>query len=135
MQTDHTGSCHCGAIGFTYSTGIQPDCWSIRSCQCSFCRAHGALSTSDPAGRIAFIASKPESLQKYRFGLRTADFLVCRDCGVYIGAVIESSDNAFGIINVRTLRETPPKLAETAAIKAEVHIHDATVTANNRAGV
>ena len=116
MQTDYTGSCHCGAIGFTYRTGIRQEQWSIRACQCSFCRAHDALSTSDPAGQIAFSASRPESLQKYRFGLKTADFLLCRECGVYIGAVIASAGNMFGIVNVHALDESPTNVAETAPV-------------------
>lgn len=116
MPNDFTGSCHCGAIGFTFRTAIELPDWSIRACQCSFCRAHDAQSTSDPAGQISFIASRLESLQKYRFGLRTADFLLCRECGVYIGAVIASAGNAFGIVNVRALKETPDDLANIATI-------------------
>ncbi len=116
MQTDYAGSCYCGAIGFTYRSGIKPERWSIRACQCSFCRAHDALSTSDPAGQIAFVASRPAMLRKYRFGLMTADFLLCKDCGVYIGAVIESSGGAYGIVNVHALQETPTNLAATAPI-------------------
>lgn len=116
MQTDYTGSCHCGAIGFTYRSSVKPERWSIRACQCSFCRAHDALSTSDPAGKITFVASRPEKLRKYRFGLMTADFLLCKHCGVYIGAVIASSGSVFGIINVHALEETPANLAATAPI-------------------
>ena len=100
----------------SFGTGIEPPGWSIRACQCSFCRTHDALSTSDPAGQITFVASRPESLQKYRFGLRTADFLLCRECGVYVGAIIESAGRAFGIVNVHALQETPDDLAEVAAI-------------------
>ena len=116
MQTDYSGSCHCGAIGYTYRTGIKPEQWSIRACQCSFCRAHDALSTSDPAGQIAFVASKPELLKEYRFGLKTADFLLCGNCGVYIGAVLASAGSVFGIVNVHVLKVTPANLAATAAI-------------------
>lgn len=116
MPTDFNGSCHCGAIGFTLRTRVEPANWSIRACQCSFCRAHDALSTSDPAGEISFATSNPDRLQKYRFGLRTADFLLCRECGVYIGAVIETDGRAFGIVNVHALDETPDDLAATAPI-------------------
>ena len=116
MQTDFTGTCHCGAIGFIYRTALEPDRWSVRACQCSFCRAHDALSTSDPDGDLAFTASKPALLQKYRFGLKTADFLLCRECGVYIGALIETDGKAFGIINIHALQEPPAKLAPTAPI-------------------
>ena len=116
MHTEYTGSCHCGAIGFLYQTAIEPDQWSIRACQCSFCRTHDALSTSDPGGNMSFTAAKPELLQKYRFGLMTADFLLCRECGVYIGALIETDGKAFGIVNVHALKDTPANLAPTAPI-------------------
>jgi hypothetical protein len=114
MNIDYAGTCHCGAIGFTYRTSIEPERWSIRACQCSFCRAHDALSTSDPAGQISFTAARPDLLQKYRFGLKTADFLLCRACGVYIGAVIDTASGAFGIVNVHALSKAPGNLGATA---------------------
>jgi len=43
---------------------------------------------------------------RYRFGLETADFLVCGKCGVYIGAMIESPDGAFVTLNLNAL-ESP----------------------------
>lgn len=116
MSASYTGSCHCGAIGFSLSTNVAPANWSIRACQCSFCRAHDALSTSDPAGEITFDASNADMLRKYRFGLRTADFLLCRECGVYIGAVIETDNGTFGIVNVHALKELPENLAATTPI-------------------
>ena len=108
---EYAGSCHCGAIGFAYHTDLRPARWSVRACQCSFCRAHDALSTSDPAGRLHFTASSPDQLQRYRFGLGTADFLLCRNCGIYIGAAIESPNGCFGIINTHALRDPPEGLA------------------------
>ncbi|MFQ5547672.1 MAG: GFA family protein [Woeseia sp.] len=108
-----TGSCHCGGIGFRYQTDIAPENWSIRACQCSFCQAHDALSTSDPAGLIEFTADDADLLVRYRFGLKTADFLLCRRCGVYIGALIDTGHGKFGIINTHALAETPDNLAAT----------------------
>ena len=116
MGEIYEGSCHCGAIGYSYQTAIAPRNWSIRACQCSFCLAHDALSTSDSNGLIDFQAHHPEALQKYRFGLLTADFLLCRTCGVYIGAAIETEHGSFGIINVHTLVEIPADMAEDAPI-------------------
>ena len=112
----YDGSCHCGGIGFRYSTSTKPAEWSVRACQCSFCRAHAALSTSDPRGSIRFEAARPESLTRYRFGLRTADFLICRECGVYVGAVMTSGDRTFGIINVNALEPTPVDLPAPRAM-------------------
>ena len=112
----YAGRCHCGSIGYSYSTAMSPEEWSIRACQCAFCSAHDALSTSDPQGRIAFSASELSQLQRYRFALRTADFLLCRNCGVYIGAVIETGSGRFGIVNTHSLTPVPENIAAVAPI-------------------
>ena len=112
----YEGRCHCGAIAYGYATAVAPEDWSIRACQCAFCRAHDALSTSDPLGEIRFTAADATQLQRYQFALRTADFLLCRNCGVYIGAVIETSAGRFGIINTHTLVPVPEDIAGTEPI-------------------
>ena len=109
-----TGSCHCGALGFAFHTTLAVAEWSVRACQCRFCRAHGAITTSDPSGQLMFRAHRRESLQRYRFGLKTADFLVCSGCGVYIGAQIATPRGAFGIINVLAITPRPTDLPEAA---------------------
>ena len=111
-----TGHCHCRAIGFDYVTSRAPPDWSVRACQCRFCRMHDALSTSDPAGRLAFVHADPNQLQRYRFALQTADFLLCRRCGVYIGALIESDGASYGIVNTHALDAAPPDMAAVGAI-------------------
>lgn len=114
MKAEYQGSCHCGAIGYRYQTALAPERWSIRACQCTFCRAHDALSASDPSGSVLFAVADEKLLNRYRFGLRTADFLLCRKCGVYIGALIETERGQFGIINTHALLNTPNSLAATA---------------------
>jgi len=93
------GSCHCGTLASSFETARAVNQWSVRACQCGFCRAHGARTTSDRTGRLTFHVGAPRALQRYRFGLRTADFLICRRCGVYIGAQIQTAHGAFGIVN------------------------------------
>ena len=115
-QTSWQGRCHCGAIGFDYTCELPPAEWPIRACQCRFCRCHYALSTSTPDAVIRFRAASPTQLTRYRFGLRTADFLLCRQCGVYIGAVIETPRGRFGIINTHSLDPQPEDLAAATAI-------------------
>ncbi len=112
----YAGTCHCGAIGFEFRTAVAPADWSVRACQCAFCRAHDALSCSDPDGDLAFSAAEPEALNRYRFAMRTADFLVCRSCGVYIGAVIETANGRYGIVNTHALRDAPKDMAGVAPI-------------------
>ena len=111
QDSTYPGSCHCGGIGFLYRTTQSPEKWNIRACQCTFCRTHAALSTSDPAGQIEFRFGP--TLNRYKFGKHTADFLVCRECGVFIGAMMESASGSFGIINVNALN--PQLMAFTAA--------------------
>jgi hypothetical protein len=116
-DTTFDGRCHCGAIGFSYLTAIKPDAWSVRACQCRFCRKHNALSTSDVNGSLHFRANDSAALQRYRFALKTADFLLCERCGVYIGAVIDTAEGSFGIINTHALEQTPADMAEAGAIR------------------
>ena len=99
------GSCHCGAIGFTFETALPPEQWQIRECQCAFCRGHGARTTSDPAGRVSFHIRDQSLLRRYQFGLRTADFLICANCGVYLSVVLTSPGGRFATLNVNALRE------------------------------
>jgi hypothetical protein len=102
---DHPGRCHCGALGFVLSSDTPPAGWQVRACQCAFCRAHSALSVSDPSGTLRLTHRDASRLQRYQFALRTADFLLCRDCGVYIAAV--TRDGKHGIINTRALVDPP----------------------------
>ena len=37
-----SGSCHCGRLGIEFSTVEEPAALHPRSCDCSFCRKHGA---------------------------------------------------------------------------------------------
>jgi len=104
------GGCHCGALGFAFATALPVGQWSVRACQCGFCRAHGALTTSDPAGRLVFLVTEVAALQHYRFGLKTADFLLCNRCGVYVGAQIATASGAFGIVNTSVMRPLPEGL-------------------------
>lgn len=110
------GECHCGTLGFRYTTSLPPEKWSVRACQCRFCRVHDAISTSDPDGRLQFLCKDAALLQRYRFALQTADFLLCRNCGVYVGAVIETDQGRFGIINTHALSPQPSNMAGIGAI-------------------
>jgi hypothetical protein len=61
---------------------------------------------------LEFGSAIPTQVQRYRFGGRTAEFLVCRECGVYVGVQMVSDKGRFGVLNVLTLR---PLLALPAA--------------------
>lgn len=97
------GRCHCGALAVEFDTEIPPQQVQVRACQCGFCRAHGALSVTDPTGLIVFTANDPSLLVRYRFGLKLADFLLCARCGTYIGAYMQDGERSLGVLNVCAL--------------------------------
>jgi len=101
---EYVARCHCGVLTARYRTALDPASWSVRACQCSFCRTHGSEATSDPSGTLTFRSEHPARVQRYRFGGRTAEYLICRDCGVYVGARMDTQKGSFGILNTRTLR-------------------------------
>jgi hypothetical protein len=99
----HEGGCHCGALRWTLATDLELHELPARACQCSFCRAHGALSTSDPQGEMSIAVAEPSRLVRYRFATRSADFLICARCGVYVGAAMEEGGRWYAIANLNTL--------------------------------
>ncbi|SDA59594.1 GFA family protein [Mesorhizobium qingshengii] len=101
-MTMHTGGCHCGNIRLGFSTGLDPSQIEVRACQCSFCVKHGSRAVADPDGRLIISVKDETRLHRYRFGLRTADYLLCRECGVYVAA-ITADDNARAIVIVNAL--------------------------------
>lgn len=85
MQT-FEGGCHCGNIHVTYKSAVPPERSEPRACQCSFCRKHNSRTISDPKGHLDITVQDDSRLTRYRFELGVADYLVCRTCGVYVGA-------------------------------------------------
>lgn len=101
----YQGQCHCGKVKASFETQKTPQKLGVRTCQCAFCRRHGAVNISDPEGRVTIEAAE-EDVTRYVFGLRTCDFLLCRWCGVYIAAVIGREDEKRATLNVAGLRMT-----------------------------
>jgi hypothetical protein len=139
------GQCHCGRVQVRASLSRPVEEIELRACQCSFCRRHGARTFADPNGRAVIETEKPQHLWRYRFALKTADYLVCGECGAYIGVLLESEGAALVTLNARGLdmdafqnREAKPVSYEeegfeervrrrlTAWMPAEVHFSAST---------
>ncbi len=88
----------------------------MRACACSFCRRHGARCISDPEGSLVITAATSGKLKRYRFALGTADYLVCADCGVYVGAVMTEGAKAYGILNINVLDDPSPFTQAPASV-------------------
>lgn len=98
-----SGHCHCGNIHFEFETAYLPASLPLRACQCSFCRAHGAVTASDPRGRVSFRFAERTAVQRYRFGLGVTDMLICMRCGCYAAAVMSMDGHRYATLNANLL--------------------------------
>ena len=97
------GGCHCGAIQVAFESRHEAKDLQVRACGCGFCRSHGARTMTDPEG-AAEITASADRLNRYRFGLGTADFLVCNDCGTYVGAYFDDDGQGYATLNINAFK-------------------------------
>lgn len=113
------GNCHCGNLSVELTTSLLPEQLALRACQCSFCRGHRSRTTSDPEGRLRFLVRDEAALSRYQFGSRTAEMLVCRTCGGYVGAFMaepRATGEGFGIANVNHFQRSKEFVNEPARV-------------------
>ena len=112
----YKGACHCGAVRAEFETAVTP---KLRFDGCSFCASRGVKSASDAKGALKLWSEHP--LTRYRFGHRTADYLICPACGTYVATQMESPDGPVGVINVVGLHipELKDEPAEFASLEGE----------------
>ena len=96
------GQCRCGNIAITFETDLTVKNLPIRACSCSFCSKHSARTTTDPNGRASIVVREGKNLQRFRFEMQTADFLVCKKCGIYVGALLTEGDKSYATLNINT---------------------------------
>lgn len=111
------GGCHCRNITVEFETDSAPADMTPRACQCSFCRQHQSRAVSDPSGRLRIHVADGRALSRYQFSLKTIEFLVCRTCGVYVGAIMPdpTDDKAIATLMISTLDDRaafPPPVAK-----------------------
>jgi hypothetical protein len=102
---EHFGGCHCGNVHVRLALSARPEDSPLRACACSFCRAHSTRTVADPAGLFELAADDWSLVERYRFGSRTADYVVCRRCGVYVAAVCETTAGTRAVVNINCLAD------------------------------
>lgn len=81
MSEYYEGSCHCGAIKFSYRGEIIEK--GLR-CTCSICSRKGAMMSLESIPMQALdIEADKGMLGLYQFGARTAKHFFCKNCGIY----------------------------------------------------
>jgi len=106
------GSCHCGNITFTLDWAPDPASIPARACTCTFCRKHGGVWTSYPAGRLQIKIKNPAQVSRYAFGTETADFHVCAICGVVPLVTSSIDDDIYAVVNVNTFENVDAALLQ-----------------------
>jgi hypothetical protein len=80
-MANYQGSCHCGAVRFTFE---HPPIDKGVRCNCSFCSRRGAMMSPEPIPPEKFHIDADEgSLGLYQFGIKTAKHYFCKHCGIY----------------------------------------------------
>ena len=87
----------------------------------------------DPDGSVRFIERARGALIRYRFGLHTADYLICGRCGVYLGAAVVEDGAGVAIVNTLALDERQAFSAEVGPVVYD-HEDRAARLARRRAG-
>ncbi len=78
---DYNGSCHCGAVRFSYrgdeiTKGVR--------CNCSICSRKGAMMSAELIPETELhIDADHAALGLYQFGAKTARHYFCKNCGIY----------------------------------------------------
>src|SRR6266853_296126 len=120
----YQGGCHCGNLRIEFETAISPAAIELRACQCTFCRKHGSRAVTDPAGHLAIGVERGDHLERYAFGLRTAEYLICKTCGVYVAAVTAGESEPHGIAIVNCLDEHRQFTSEPIAVDYDAESRD-----------
>jgi len=96
------GACHCGNVSFELDWPPATGEIAARACGCTFCVKHGGVWTSNPAARLRVAVRDPAQVSTYNFGSRTADFHVCRSCGVVPLVTSRIDGRLYAVVNVNT---------------------------------
>jgi hypothetical protein len=77
MKQTYRGRCHCGKIRFE----VDADLDHVRVCDCSICRARGALNHRVKEGDIRVLTPLGE-MSVYQWNTRQAKDYFCPVCGI-----------------------------------------------------
>ena len=99
------GGCHCGNVSFELDWQSEAHEIPARACSCTFCVKHGGIWTSDRSSRLRVDVQDRARLSTYNFGTRTADFHVCRTCGVVPLVTSRIDGRLYAVVNVNAFND------------------------------
>ncbi len=94
------GKCHCGNLSFSLRWEPDPVTIAARVCGCAFCTKHGGVWTSHPDGVLKIMVREAKLLSKYEFGSKTAEFQLCKRCGVVPVVTSRIGERVYAVVSV-----------------------------------
>lgn len=113
------GRCHCGNIAFSLTWDPDPAEIPARACTCSFCMKHGGVWTSNPRGALRVEIGEVNSVSRYAFGTKTAEFHICARCGVVPVVTSRIDERVYAVVSVNAFENVDPALVRRAPISFE----------------
>jgi hypothetical protein len=104
------GKCHCGNIAIALRWEPDPVEIPARACSCTFCVKHGGVWTADRRAALTVLVRNRALESQYEFGTKTAQFHVCRECGVVPLASCRIEGRLYAVVNVNTFENVVPAL-------------------------
>ncbi len=99
----YSGGCHCGNIQLEFQSTRSLSEFRPRTCDCSFCSKHGAAYVSDPKGKLIITIQDRRELNSYRQGSASAEFLICKKCGVLAAVVYSEDERLYATLNGKVI--------------------------------
>ncbi len=110
------GQCHCGNVSFELDWQPEPLEIPARACSCSFCAKHGNVWTSCPTGSLNVHIRNENQLSKYSFETKTAEFYICKTCGITPIVTSNIDDRLYAVVNVNTFEGNSTSLIKPATL-------------------
>jgi len=119
-----SGRCHCGNISFVLDWTPEPTEIPARACTCLFCTKHGGVWTSCPTGSLKVTVSDAGQVSSYAFETKTAQFHICKQCGVVPLATSVVDDRLYAVVNVNTFEGIEPSMLRRSPIQFDGEARD-----------
>lgn len=107
--------CHCTNITLELELPVaRGKLIPVRACGCSFCQKHGGVYTSHPHASVTVRIKRSADVTRYRFGTKTADFFVCKSCGVVPLVVSRISGRDYAVVNINSFEDVAASAFDSA---------------------
>lgn len=126
------GRCHCGNIAFSLTWDPDPSEIPARACTCTFCVKHGGVWTSNPSGALKVQVGDAKSVSRYAFGTETAEFHICRRCGVVPVVTSRIDGRVYAVVSVNAFENVDATLLRRAPISFDAEEKDSRLARRKR---